>query len=209
MNKYKNRDSDHFSRNIDISTFEKNGRCPYFKGLTFVELFVVVALFSLLSLAAYAVFASGLRMYKRVNEITLQKRKAILGLERFSQEMRQVLNFTEIGLTGKSREITFAVLVNDEINKVTYIFEEGALIRKQENFKDILEEKEQVKSKAVIPDVGDLKLNFAYKEAGKEKFSWKDTWNQQEEGMPLAVKLELKTKDNETFVRTAGIQIVQ
>lgn len=185
-----------------------NKRKPHPKrAFTFIELFVVIAIFALLSLAVYATFASGMRMYKRINEITLQQRKVLLGLERFSQETRQVLDFIEIGFTGKSQEISFPVLVNDEINKVTYILEEDVLIRKQENFRNILEEKEQVKSKALIPDIGDLKFKFAYKEADKEKFSWKDTWNQEEDGMPTIIKLELKPKDNEPVIKSVIIPL--
>jgi len=203
----KNRDSDHFSRNIDISTFEKNGRCPYFKGFTFVELFIVLALFSLLSLAVYATFVSGMRMWKRINEVTLNQRRALLGMEKFAQEMRQILNYPKIGLTGKSSEISFPALLHDEIIKVTYLVEDGVLVRKEEGLADVLDEKEaNPKIKTVVYDLEDLKFYFAYQEPEKEDYSWKEAW-EKEEGLPLIVKLQIKTKDGQEAQKSIVIPL--
>lgn len=154
----------------------------------------MVILFSLLSLAVYTTFASGLRMWQRIQDTSLTQRKALLGLERFSLEMRQALDFSKIGFTGKSNEVSFPVLWDEQILKITYSLGQEALLRKHETFKDILEEKEQSATKGLISDVEDLKFSFAYQEEGKLEYSWKDTWDK-EDGLPVIVKMELKTKD--------------
>jgi len=175
---------------------------------TFVELLVVVSLFSILSLTVYATFASGMRMWSRIQDTSLIQRKVSLGLEKFSLELRQALDFSKIGFTGKSNEISFPFLADSviqdgpsngvvtvkEILRITYFLEQKTLFRKLDTFKDILEEKEQAKIKTLLSDIEDLKFSFAYREEGKDQYSWKDTWDK-EEGIPVIVKMELKIKD--------------
>jgi len=161
---------------------------------TFVELLVVVSLFSILSLTVYATFASGMRMWSRIQDTSLIQRKVSLGLEKFSLELRQALDFSKIGFTGKSNEISFPFLADKEILRITYFLEQKTLFRKLDTFKDILEEKEQAKIKTLLSDIEDLKFSFAYREEGKDQYSWKDTWDK-EEGIPVIVKMELKIKD--------------
>lgn len=176
------------------------------RAFTFVELFVVIAISSLLSIAVYASFASGMKMWGRVNEITLSQRKTLLGLERFQQDIRQVLNFPYIGFSGKNNEITIPRLENDEVAVVTYLFEEGTLLRKVQSYKDILAKNEQVTTRTIIPDLQDLKLSYGFIESGKKDYTWKDEWLK-EEGIPPVVRLELKTKDNNLFNRLILIPI--
>jgi prepilin-type N-terminal cleavage/methylation domain-containing protein len=172
---------------------------------TFIELLVVVTLYSILSLAVYATFASGMRLWRRIQDTSLLQRKASLGLEKFSQEARQALDFSKIGFTGKSNEISFPFLSGEEILKITYFFDQNALLRKQESFKDILEKKEQATIKTLLSGLEDLKFSFAYQEVGKTEYSWKDVWDKdKEKGIPAIVKMELKTKDA-NFTKTVII----
>lgn len=185
---------------LDKKDTVSNNQC---KGFTFVELFVVVLLFSLLSLAVYTTFASGLKMWQRIQDTSLLQRRALLGLERFSMDARQTLDFSKIGFTGKSNETSFPILWDEQILKITYSLGQKALLRKQETFKDILEEKEKALIKGLISDVEDLKFSFAYQEEGKLEYSWKDTWDK-EDGLPIIVKMELKTKDAQ-FIKAITI----
>lgn len=178
-----------------------NKRDLYHKrAFTFVELFIVVALFSLLSLAVYATFVSGMRLWHRVNEITLSQRKVLLGLERISQNLRQALNFPKLGFSGKANEVSFPIIENNEIILAAYLFEDNLLVRNTQRYKDILEENEEVKSKTIIPDLEGAKFSFGYKEADKKDYTWKELWKK-EDGIPLIVRIELKTKDNNFFNR--------
>ena len=173
------------------------------RAFTFVELFLVVILFSLLSLAIYTTFVSGIKMWQRIQDTSLLERKVLLGLERFSTEARQTLDFSKIGFTGKSNEVSFPFLSDEEISRITYFLEQKTLLRKQESFKDILEGKEQAKAKSFIPQVEDLKFIFAYQKEGDLEYSWKDNWDQKD-GSPLMVKVELKTQDAQ-FIKTITI----
>jgi prepilin-type N-terminal cleavage/methylation domain-containing protein len=174
------------------------------RGFTFVELLIVVAIFSLLSLAVYTTFSSGIRLWRRIQDTNILQRRVFLGLERISQDLRQALDFSKIGFSGKINEVSFPFLsAENEILRVTYFLEEKTLYRKQESFKDIIEEKENPKIKSMVSDIDDLKFSFAYQEEDKKEYTWKDTWDK-EEGIPKIIKMELKAKDA-NFTKTVTI----
>ena len=174
------------------------------RAFTFVELLLVVTLFAILSLAVYATFASGMRLWRRIQDTSLAQRKVSLGLEKFSLELRQALDFPKIDFSGKNNEVSFPLLWEEDIFRITYFLEQKSLFRKEENFKDILEENEESKIKSIVSDIEDLKFSFAYQEEGKKEYFWKDTRNKEEESLPTMVKIELKTKDA-NFTKTVTI----
>jgi len=168
---------------------------------TFVELLIVVTIFSLLSLALYATFASGMRVWGRVQDATFSRKRVILRMEKISQDLRQALNFPKVGFSAEDHRITFPVLSsNDEILKVTYYFEDGALFQKHERFKepklqeDEEEEGVEVKPRKLLSGVKELKFEFAYQGISIDKYEWRDAWNKSY-GLPIAVKMEIKAKD--------------
>lgn len=164
------------------------------RGFTFIEVLLVVTIFSILSLAIYSTFASGLRLWDRIQGEALTQRKALLSMEKLSADLRQSPDFSKIGFQGTDKEITFPVLSGNDIHKVIYILENNTLLQKLENFKDIVEKREETKTRILLPDIEDLKFSFAFQEQGKLEYTWKDDWNK-EEGIPKIVKIELKTKD--------------
>lgn len=194
-----------FTDSTSVSSVPKN-QCNQCRGFTFVETLIVVTIFSVLSLAVYATFTSGMRLWKRVDEISLTQRRALLRLEKISQDLRQALNFSQIGFSGKSSELFFPLLSNDnQILKVTYFIEEDSLWRRQQTYRDILEEKEPPAARSLLSAVVELKFSFIFKEQDKADYSVKDTWAK-EEGAPAAIKIELTVK-KETFTKTINIPI--
>jgi len=177
------------------------------RSFTFVELLIVVTIFSLLSLAVYTTFSSGMLIWRRIQYTGILQRRAFLGLERISQDLRQALNFSKIGFSGKINEVSFPFLsAENEILRVSYFLEAETVYRKQENFKDIIEEKDNPKIRSMLSGIDDLKFSFAYQEDGKKEYTWKDTWGKEEDipGIPKAIKMELKTKDA-NFTKTVTI----
>jgi prepilin-type N-terminal cleavage/methylation domain-containing protein len=177
------------------------------RSFTFLELIIVVTIFSILSLAVYGTFNSGLRLWQRIQDKSLLQRKVLLGMERISKDLHQALNFSKIGFSAKTTEIVFAVLDGDEILKVTYFLEAQDLYYREENFRDVIaEKKNNAKLKRLLSGIENLKFSFAYEEAGKEQYSWKDTWEKTEGSPPLVIKIELKVKDV-NFVKTIPLPI--
>lgn len=173
---------------------------------TFVELLIVVTIFSILSLAVYATFTSGMRLWKRIDDLSLIQRKALLRLEKISQDLRQALDFPKIGISGKSNELSFPLLSYDnQLIKVSYFLEDDSLWRGQQTYQDILEEKEPPAARSLLSGVEELKFSFIFKEEDKTDYSVKDTWAK-EEGAPAAIKIELTIKE-ETFTKTINIPI--
>jgi len=177
------------------------------RSFTFIELLVVITLFSILSLAVYTTFSSGIRIWRRIQDTSILQRRVFLGLERISQDLRQALDFSKIGFSGKINEVGFPFLsAENEILRVSYFLEAETVYRKQENFKDIIEEKDNPKIRSMLSGIDDLKFSFAYQEDGKKEYTWKDTWGKEEDmpGIPKAIKMELKTKDA-NFTKTVTI----
>lgn len=183
------------------------------KGFTFVEVLVTVAIFSLVAVCIYATAASGIKVWQRAKDIDLWQRKALLNLEKISQELRCCLDFSnlnfpdiEIGFSGKEDQLSFPILVGDDIAEITYVFkpQDGSISREQSLFKDILDEKGGVSSKKrFLSSVKGLKFSYCFFDVEEEQYKWKDAWSN-EEGIPLSIKIELELRD-EVFTKTIAI----
>lgn len=163
-------------------------------GFTFIEVLLVVTIFSILSLAIYSTFVSGLKLWDRIQGQALTQRKVLLSMEKLSSDLRQSPDFSKIGFQGSSNSITFPILSGKDIYRVTYALEEKTILRKLVSYKDIVEKKEEVQTKKFLPDTEDLKFSFGFQEEGKQEYSFKDAWNK-EDGIPKILKIELKIKD--------------
>mgnify|MGYP005634090469 CR=1 FL=1 len=173
-----------------------------------MELLIVVALFSVLGVAVFSTFASGMRIWARIQDASFAKRKVLLVLEKMSIELRQCLDISQIGFSAENSEISFPTLTpQDKIIKVSYSFAQDNIYRASEDFEDILDEAEEkdTQVRVVLLDVEDFDFSFAYLEEGKLRYSWKDTW-EAKEGIPKIVKIDL-TVNEETFSKTIRIPI--
>ena len=176
------------------------------RSFTFIELLLVVAVFSLLSLAVYSTFNSGLGLWHKIQDTDMHQRKTLLRLEKISLDLHQALNFSKIGFTGQKNEVSFPLLSGDKILKISYYYEGNSLYFKGENFSDIIENrKNDIKPKELLSGIEDLTFSFAYQEPDKNEYSWKDNWKKTE-GIPLVVKIELKLK-NAIFTKTIPIPV--
>jgi prepilin-type N-terminal cleavage/methylation domain-containing protein len=179
------------------------------KAFTFIEMLVVVSLFAILSLAIFSTFACGMGLWRRIQDNAFAKRRPFLVLEKLATELRQTLEFSKIGIDGKSDGISFPILSSEgEIIKVTYSLGEDSLSRTEENYKGILwgsEEDTEGRTRILLSGVEELKFSFARKEEGKVEYSWSDLWSKKD-GIPLIVKIELKNKD-ESFTKTVRMPV--
>lgn len=168
-------------------------------GFTFVEVLIAVTIFSILSLAVFSTFSSGMRMWRRVQDTASTQRKVIMEFERFSQDLRMMLNFSDIGFKGEVEKIIFPVLSEGKIAQVTYWLDEGVFTRTVQDYKDILDGGKAAKNKRLLKEVGELKFSFPHKKEGDTEYSWENTWKKGEEPQvyPPLVKINLKINDAE------------
>lgn len=169
------------------------------RAFTLIELLIVVAIFSIVSIAVYATFSSGLRVWRRAQDVNITERKDLLRIEKLSREIRQALNFKDIDFDGSKDKICFAEIVDSEITRITYFFDadKKMLFRSVDKLADILaakEENETLESKPLpyLANIDKLSFSYLYFDLQKNSYLWKEEWVEEEQrNLPLAIKLEM------------------
>lgn len=167
------------------------------QGLSFIELLVAIAIFSILSLAVFNAISVGLKV-TRVNQSELKtSRKINRFFDLFSKELRNCLSN---GFVGKANELSFLTLqsvLNEnsvqtrQVAKISYLFGSGQLFKKQqygENLNTEIEYEESV----------DLPLkNMTFKFISSQDEEMQDEWNVTD-GLPFGVNIEMILYDERT-----------
>jgi prepilin-type N-terminal cleavage/methylation domain-containing protein len=195
------------NRDSGFSPLDKNiqrDKRHYLTGFTLIEILIVSAIFSVVAIAIYSTFASGMNIWRRVENVSLLERKINLRLEKMSCELRQSLNFADIGFEGSKEGLTFALLVDGEICEVCYLFDLGqkVILRREDRFEDILQDKVSRPRRFLFP-IEEFELEYLCFDDQEDEYIWKDDWEKQK-GIPLAVKIRLKYKDE---IRTSTVFI--
>lgn len=188
----------------------KKSKAP--EGFTLVELLVSITIFAAVSGAIYATFSCGMSVWRRMQEMDSRGRKPALRIEKLSRELRGVLNFNEIPFSGSGNQITFAGILDSEINRITYSFDLQAktLYRSTDKFSDILAAKKESAEFSSHPlpywagEINSMSFSYLYFDLAQNAYLWKEKWI--DPVLPLAVKIEITT-DNDAYTKTVFIPI--
>lgn len=180
------------------------------KGFTIIELLIVTTIFSIVSIAVYATFGSGMRVWRRAQEINISERKVLLRMEKLSRELRQTFDFKDIGFSGYKDKLNFAAIIDGDIVRINYSLDasQKIIFCTVDKLADILESKEknetlQSKPLSFISAVDKLSFSYFYFDLQKNAYSWKEDW--QEGSLPLAVKLEITVNNSSSYATTIFI----
>lgn len=181
-------------------------------GFTLIELLIVLAIFSIVSIAVYATLSSGLRVWRRAQEVSIPERKDLLRIEKLSRELRQTFDFKDIDFYGHKDRLQLPAIVDADIVRVTYSFDadKKILFRSVDKLADILaaEEKNETLESKPLPYLSNVdKLSFSYFHFDLQKngYFWKEDWVEQR-NLPLAVKLDI-TVNKQSHATTIFIPI--
>lgn len=172
------------------------------KALTLIEMLLVVSMLSIVMLAIYSTFNSGLRIWER-----LIQRKPVESLsiffEKISGDLRNGFSFEEIPFSGLSREVNFASLVlspvgdreeDYAIGRITYFFNpaKGTLNRQTADYSQLYQS-ERSKTRELMDDVVSFKLYYYYYDSRRDVYLWKEMWFEEDEEakLPLAVRVNV------------------
>lgn len=179
------------------------------KAFTLIELLIVTTIFSIVSIAVYATFSSGMNVWRRSKEINIEQERALLKIEKLGRELRQTFNFKDIDFYGSKDKLQIPAIVDFEVARITYFFDadKKILFRSCDRLADILtakEKKEELESKPVVylSNADKLSFSYFYFDMQKSAYLWKEDWEQN--NPPLAVKLDITVKD-ETYATTIFI----
>lgn len=186
------------------------------RGFTFIELLVVVSVIFILSLAIYATFSNGIKVWQRINQ-PLQQDDLYLFLDRFYLDLRNTFNFGGFKFLGREDNLEFAVIVDNPssemggrtVGEVIYSYNE-----QEEEFRRIEKDFSQayVDSEGrvwkTIKNIKSLKLQYYFYDKIKNEYLWSNEWLK--EDFPLAVRVELELGDGDKiqkFIKTVSIPV--
>lgn len=178
---------------------------------TLIELLLSVAIFSVVSIAVYATFNSGMSVWRRAEKLDAGKIKTLIKIEKMGKEIRQAVFLQRVpkSLWGDTHTLYFFTVNNSEVNRVTYTFDEGkkTLLKSNDALTDIIaafKKKEETHSAAIpyLHGITSLSISYFYFDIQKGIYVWKEEWPGN--GIPLAVKFNI-TIVNEPFTTTIFI----
>ena len=190
------------------------------RGMTFIELNIVVVLFAVICLTIYGSFSAGMRIWERAKKSSPEC-DAHIFLDKISSDIRNTVGFSPIIPHGSGSALSFAVfqpvsaavagngvaaLSSAGIGRVAYNFDaqQGILYR---SYRDFRQEAAGAPESRPRPILNNLKsLSFAYCYLSREGNEWTNIWEGQP---PLAVKIELLFVVNNrpvTMSKTVSLQ---
>jgi prepilin-type N-terminal cleavage/methylation domain-containing protein len=178
-------------------------------GFTLIEMLITVAIFSVVSVAVYSTFSSGLSVWQRAQKTGIAENRDLLRIEKLGRELSGAFAFKDINFIGAKDNLQLPGIVDSDIARITYSFDAGKkiLFRSVMRLADILAakgESKELKSNvsAYLSGVDKLNFSYFYFDIQKNNYAWRDDWGLP--SLPLAVKLDI-TLRNETHTATIFI----
>lgn len=184
----------------------KNRNVPK-RGFTLVEVLMVAVIFSIIGIGIAASFVSGIKIWRRSQDMARAYSDLILTLEKISRELRQSIDLPNIGYEAtvedlgdaKAQQFSFPALIGDSVTKITYRFDpqEKRLLRGELLLADIIagKEKEKYAERAML-DLEELQINYFYFDKETKNSVWQDFWKK-EDGVFQLIKLNGKYNGEE------------
>lgn len=165
---------------------------------TLIELLVVSSILTVVMLAVYSSFASGMKLWRNSQQLGRSTFRVVTGLEKICAALRQAVDFSLIGFNGSATEVSFPAIEAEEIVRVSFVLdpETKSLKAKEEYFRDIRDGKNIFKSRVIIPQIDNAQFAYFYFDGPAQRYLWSSDWKSAE-GIPLAVKVLIKSKDDE------------
>jgi len=184
----------------------KNRNVPK-RGFTLVEVIMVAVIFSIIGIGIMTSFVSGIKIWRRAQDMARTYSDLILTLEKVSRELRQSVDLPAIGYEAtiedvgdaKAKQFSFPALIGGSLMKVTYRFDpqEKKLLRGELSLAAIIagKQKEAYAEKAML-ELEELQINYLYFDKETKSSAWQDSWKK-EDGAFQLIKLNGKYNGEE------------
>lgn len=172
------------------------------RAFTLVEVLLVSAMFTLISLAVFNAFSNGFKLWARGQRVMVEGDTAIF-LSRISEDLRQTVPISGIPFKGSSMELSFPAVIwapadpmgsrsqegiTDQIGAVRYVYDSAQkkILRYQAVYGQAL--RSQWQDPVTVADlVDDITLRYYVK--GEHGL---DARSQLDEGLPLGVMIDVQ-----------------
>jgi len=162
-------------------------------GFTLVELLVSSAIMTMIAITVYAVFSSGVRVWKKGSQTSTYERHLRLFSEKLSRELRNTFRFSNIPFEGTKDSMAFAGLVDGGVGRISYFLNsENIFCRRQQSYAETFKKDDFSGFEGLILGVSELNLSYCYLDNTTGEYKWKPEWVKGEQDtIPQAVKIEL------------------
>ncbi len=184
------------------------------EAFTLVELLIVTALLAVVSLAIYATFNNGIKIWQKINEQAAEEEPDIF-FEEFVLDLRNAFKFSGCNFSGKEKELEFITFVSsprmhkNTVGKVIYFYDpQSKIISKSSLDYSQIYEGSAGTAQQLARNVESLRFQYYFYDKGTKEYFWLDEWSKN--GLPLAVRMELslgQARQNSEFVKTVSIPV--
>jgi prepilin-type N-terminal cleavage/methylation domain-containing protein len=187
-------------------------------GFTLIETLIVAAMLSVVALALYSTFSSGIKIWQKLTQKVLADDVNIF-FEKISDDLRNSFRFSGISFVGREDSLNFATLVKTDfgqrekvftVGKVDYTFDAQtkSLNRQQVSYSQLYQNT-SVPLRQMIANVEALRFQYYRYNPEEELYVWEDFW-QEEENIPLAVRITIyfgNAAKTESLAKTISIPL--
>jgi prepilin-type N-terminal cleavage/methylation domain-containing protein len=182
------------------------------KGFTLIELLVVTVMLSVVCLAIYSTFASGARIWQRINKLSLNEDINIF-FDRFTGDVKNSVDFTGLRFQGKPDRFELPTLVSSSaleaktIGLVTYSCTSDAVMRSQADYSQLYQDA-QIAPRHVLAGLRSCKFSYYLYDEEKKEYFWVEEWAKDE--LPRAVRMVLSVGPDagiQDLVKTVSIPV--
>jgi general secretion pathway protein J len=172
-------------------------------GFTLIELLVSVAIFSVIAVAVYSAFASGVGAWREAQEFSTTYQTARLVLDDMARELKNAVTLAGPDFVGERQRLSFLTVgqppaanarpAEPRITRVTYEVRTdrasatSSLARLSAPQGDSSQREE---TELVVSPVSRFELLYTYKDERGQVVPWNDAWRVSD-AVPLGVKITL------------------
>jgi prepilin-type N-terminal cleavage/methylation domain-containing protein len=193
-------------------------------GFTLIELLIVATLLSVVALAVFGTFSSGISLWERLTQEIVLEDLSIF-FDKLAYDVRNSFKLEPLTFTGGSRSLSFPTMIavagkegrQTSVGHVTYTYDtrQGAFFRSQATVSDVYQEKRPQGTK-LIDNIATARFTYYCYDKDLEHYFWASTWGLEreafelpgEEPQLLAVRIEVVIRDGASqrmFTRTVSI----
>ena len=158
---------------------------------------MVTALMSMLLLAIFSAYASGIRIWRSIKESGLaQDRRFYISTEKIKSELKGCIrDFKDIEFEGDKDKLIFPSVADLTIVTTTYKFDKKkkALMKEVVKFSESLKDKMEKRTIELF-GADAVKFSYLFYDKKVEAAKWDEDFKREENGIPEAVKFDITRK---------------
>jgi len=165
---------------------KKNSLSLSRKGMTLMEILIVVSLIAMTSAAIYSALANGIKVWKLNQQLVVEEDAAIF-FDKLSQDLRNVFTYSKFKFEGGHQKIAFPAIIHmladkrsgvsrqeyiNQLGIVEYYYDgiEDVLYRRQANYSQALNARFS-QERALVRGIDAVKFSYFYYTEGREIYS--------------------------------------